>query len=205
MFSLLLLVPICVFPGSAYQSQGLLGNIAWVLTVDVVEGWGLFHIPRRMVFLHLPNLVLSCNWWVPGINTCPSLQDLFHKLSLTLVSGICGRPLTCPYSVGGMVLRISCQFQGVVRLGTWGCFWILFHYPIRCTMGTCTGKYSFINVETIVSAVVSGIQNASGHPVRWSIIVKMYLLPDVDVSHSVMRSIAILSNGLYGISIICKG
>ena len=40
---------ICVFPGSAYQSQGLLGNIAWALTVDIVEGWGLFHIPRRMV------------------------------------------------------------------------------------------------------------------------------------------------------------
>ena len=69
----------------------------------------------------------------------------------------------------------------------------------------CTGKYSFINVETIVSAVLSGIENTSGHPVRWSIIVKMCLLPDVDVSHSVMRSIAFLSNGLSSISIICKG
>ena len=69
----------------------------------------------------------------------------------------------------------------------------------------CTGKYSFINVETIVSAVLPGIGYASGHPVRWSIIVQMHLLPDVKVSHSVMRSIAILSNGLSGISIICKG
>ena len=51
----------------------------------------------------------------------------------------------------------------------------------------CTGKYSFINVESIVSAVFSGIGNASGHPVRWSIIVKMCLWPDVDVLHSVMR------------------
>ena len=55
----------------------------------------------------------------------------------------------------------------------------------------CTGKYSFINVETIISVVLSGIGNDSGHPVRWSIIVKMCLLPDVDVSHSVMMSIAI--------------
>ena len=69
----------------------------------------------------------------------------------------------------------------------------------------CTGKYPFINVETIVSMVLSGMGNASGHPVRWSFIVKMCLLPDVYVSHSVMRSIAILSNGLSGISIICKG
>ena len=108
---------ISMFPGSAYWSQGLLGNVAWVLTVDIVEDWGLFHIPRRMVFLQLPNLVLSCNWQVPGLDTYPSLQHLFHKVSLMLVSGICGRPLVCCYSVGGMVLRISCQFQVVVGLG----------------------------------------------------------------------------------------
>ena len=66
----------------------------------------------------------------------------------------------------------------------------------------CTGRYSFIKVETIVSAVLSGMSYASGHPVRWSIIVKICLFPDVDVSHSVMRSIAFLSNGLSGISII---
>ena len=68
----------------------------------------------------------------------------------------------------------------------------------------CTGKYSFMKVETIVSAVLSGMGNTSGHPVRWSIIVKMCLFPDVDVSPSVMRLIAILSNGLSGISVICK-
>ena len=42
----------------------------------------------------------------------------------------------------------------------------------------CTGKYSLINVATMVSADLSGIGNASGHPVRWSIIVRMCLLPD---------------------------
>ena len=68
----------------------------------------------------------------------------------------------------------------------------------------CTGKYSLINVETIVYVDLSGIGNASGHPVRWSIIVNMCLFPDVDVSHSVTRSIAILLNRLSGISIICK-
>ena len=66
----------------------------------------------------------------------------------------------------------------------------------------CTGRYSFIKVETIVSTVLSGMGYASGHPVRWSIIVEMCLFLDVDVLHSVMRLIAILSNGLLGISII---
>ena len=37
-----------------------------------------------------------------------------------------------------------------------------------------------------------------------SIVVKMCLLPGVDVSHSVMRSIAILSNGLSGIFVILQ-
>ena len=68
-----------------------------------------------------------------------------------------------------------------------------------------TGKYSLINVETIVSADLSGIGNTSGPQARWPIRVKMCLLPDVDASHSVTRSIAILLNGLSGISVICKG
>ena len=55
----------------------------------------------------------------------------------------------------------------------------------------CTGKYSLMYAATIVSADLSGMGNASGHPVRWSIIVNMCLLPDVDVSHSVTRSTAI--------------
>ena len=63
----------------------------------------------------------------------------------------------------------------------------------------CTGKYSLMNVATIVSADLSGMRNASGHPVRWSIIVSMCLFPDVDVSHSVTKSIAILLNDLSGI------
>ena len=37
----------------------------------------------------------------------------------------------------------------------------------------CTCKYSMINVATIGSADLSGIGNASGHPVKWSIIVGM--------------------------------
>ena len=57
----------------------------------------------------------------------------------------------------------------------------------------------------MVSMDSSGMGNVSGHPVRWSIIVKICLLPEVDVLHSVTRLIAILSNYLSGISIICKG
>ena len=57
----------------------------------------------------------------------------------------------------------------------------------------------------MVSANLSGIWKAYGHPVRWSIIVMMCILPHVDVSHSVTKSMAILSNGLSGISVICSG
>ena len=46
----------------------------------------------------------------------------------------------------------------------------------------CTGRYSLINVETIAFADLLGMGNASGHPVRWSMMVKMCLFPDVDVS-----------------------
>ena len=67
------------------------------------------------------------------------------------------------------------------------------------------GRYSLINVDTMVSVDLSGMGNASGHPVRWSIMVKICLFPEVDVLHSVIRSMAIFSNGLSGISVICRG
>ena len=69
----------------------------------------------------------------------------------------------------------------------------------------CTGKYLLINVATMVSAGLSGIGNASGQPVRWSIIMRMCLLPDVEVSQSVTKLVAFISNGLSGMSIICSG
>ena len=52
---------------------------------------------------------------------------------------------------------------------------------------------------------LSGIGNASGHPVRWLIIVRMCLLPDAEVLQLVTKSMAILSNGLSGILVICSG
>ena len=69
----------------------------------------------------------------------------------------------------------------------------------------CIGKYWFIRVATMVSADLSGIGKASSQPVRWSIMVNIFLLPEVEVSQSVTKSIAILSNVLSGISVICKG
>ena len=56
----------------------------------------------------------------------------------------------------------------------------------------CTGKYSLIRVATMVSTDLSGIGNASGHPVRWSIMVRMCLLPDFEVLQLVTKSMAIL-------------
>ena len=57
----------------------------------------------------------------------------------------------------------------------------------------------------MVSADLSSIGKASSHPVRWSVIVRMCLLPHVDISNSVTKLIAILLNGLSGISFICSG
>ena len=59
-----------------------------------------------------------------------------------------------------------------------------------------------MKVETIVLADLSGIGNVSGHPFKWSIMVRVCLFPDVEVLHSVTKSIAILSKGLLGMSII---
>ena len=56
----------------------------------------------------------------------------------------------------------------------------------------------------MVSADLSGMGKASGQPVRWLIMVNICLLPKVEVSQSVTKSIAILSNGLSGISVICR-
>ena len=69
----------------------------------------------------------------------------------------------------------------------------------------CTGKYSLLKVETIVSADLSGMGNASDHLVKWPILVRICLLPDVVVLHSVTKLMAILSSGLSGISVICNG
>ena len=62
-----------------------------------------------------------------------------------------------------------------------------------------------MNVDTIVSADLSGMGKASGHPVRWSMMVRICLLPEVEVSHSVIKSLAILLNGHSGFFVICKG
>ena len=58
----------------------------------------------------------------------------------------------------------------------------------------CTGRYWFMKVETIVSADLSSMGNASRHTVMWSIVVRMCLFQEVNVSHSITKSIAILSN-----------
>ena len=113
-----------------------------------------------------------------------------------------------------LILPLLCGWYGAEKIlsipsyNTWSIRLFLNSIPLSDNMycgHMCTVKYSSINVETIVSADLSGIGNASDHPVRWSIIVKMCLLPDVDVSHSVTRSVVILLNGLSGISVICKG
>ena len=58
---------LCVSRFSILES-GSLGNVAWVLMVDVVEGSDLFHILKRMMILQLPSLVLISNWWVLDSN-----------------------------------------------------------------------------------------------------------------------------------------
>ena len=54
-----------------------------------------------------------------------------------------------------------------------------------------TGKYWLMMVETVVYADSSAIRKASGQPVRWSIMVRMFLFPELEVSHSVTKSMTI--------------
>ena len=56
----------------------------------------------------------------------------------------------------------------------------------------CVSRYLLMKVETIVSADLSSIGNASGQPDKWSMMVSICLFQDVEVSHSITRSIAIL-------------
>ena len=42
-----------------------------------------------------------------------------------------------------------------------------------------------MNVDTMVFADLSGMEKDSGHPVRWLIMVRICLLPEIEVSHSV--------------------
>ena len=68
-----------------------------------------------------------------------------------------------------------------------------------------TGRYWFMNVDTMVSTDLLGMGKAYDHPVRKSIMVRMCLLPELEVSHFMTKSMAILSNEHSGISVICRG
>ena len=62
-----------------------------------------------------------------------------------------------------------------------------------------------MNMQAIVSVFLSGIRKASGHPVKWSIMVRVCWFPYRETFRSVITSMAALSNGWSGISIICNG
>ena len=62
-----------------------------------------------------------------------------------------------------------------------------------------------MNVDTMVSPDLSGMGKASGYPVRQSMMVRICLLPEVEVLHSVTKSMVILLSGHSSISVICKG
>ena len=101
------------FPNLTCQSQDLQENVAWVPEVDVMAGWGLCHIPTKMVILLLLDLVQFCNWQVPGLSICPNLWGPFHKVSSVLASNTCGKLPIHHYSGDGMEQRKFYQFPAV--------------------------------------------------------------------------------------------
>ena len=94
-------------------------------------------------------------------------MDVFHTTSSVLVLSICEKFLTCHYSLDDMILE---KFLSVPSCcNTWSMRLILNSIPLsdRIYLGhMCPGRYSFMNVETIVSADLSGMGYDSGHPVR---------------------------------------
>ena len=62
-----------------------------------------------------------------------------------------------------------------------------------------------MNALVIVSADLFGIGITSGQPVNKSMMVRICLLPLLGSVKSVTKSIAILSKGMSGISVMCSG
>ena len=125
-----------------------------------------------------------------------------HTTFSGLVSGIYEKLLTFHCSVNGrcgnILLIPNCFSTWSIRL-----FLNSVLLSDRIYLGHMwTGKYWLIKVETNVSADLSGIRKASGQPVRGSIIVRICIFPELEVLHSVIRSMTNLSNGLSGISVI---
>ena len=84
-----------------------------------------------------------------------------------LVTNTCGKLLVFHYSGDGREQRKFYQSQVVAELGLMRLF--LNSMPLLDKIywqHICTGKYSLINVATIVSADLSGMGNASGHLVK---------------------------------------
>ena len=67
------------------------------------------------------------------------------------------------------------------------------------------GRELLIKTQTMVSAFLLGIVKGSDPPVKWSMIVSMCWFLSVDMLWSVTRSMANLSKGLSGISVIYSG
>ena len=149
-------------------------------------------------------LVSIYKWQEPDWCTYPSWTGPSDTTSSGLVSGIYGK---FQLSIG--LRMIWCQkYSFNSCFSTWSRQLFLNSVPLSDSIylgHMWTGRYWLMTVDIIVSADLAGIQKASGHPERWWIMVRIYLFPELEVSHSVMRSVAILSNGLSGISVIWKG
>ena len=135
MFSLLLPMLICVFPGLAYQGQGLLGNVAMVPAVDVGGGWGLCIYQEEWCFC-------SCQIW-----SYPVTGEYLVKY-LSQFVGSSHKFLQCGFwvFVEDFKLAITLWMYGAEKIlsipsccKTWSIRLLLnpFCYLIRFTMGTC--------------------------------------------------------------------
>ena len=156
----------------AVQTQDLLGIFAQVLVAGVEVSWSPCHKQEKMVFLLWQGWVSLCSWLELDLYTCPSLLGPFHTVSSGWVWDICRTLLIFHYFVGGMVPKICVQFPtvGVLYSLTGSSNSV----PLSDSMylgHIWTGRYWLMKVDTMVSADLSGIWNASGHPVRWSMFV----------------------------------
>ena len=80
-------------------------------------GWGLCHIPEKMVIPLLLDLVQFCSWQVLGLSICTNLWGPFHKVSSVLASNTCERLPVCCYFRGGYGAEKFYQFPVVVGFG----------------------------------------------------------------------------------------
>ena len=158
--------------------QNLLGIIALVPEVGVNVSWGLFHRWKKWC--------ISCGKvWCHSV-ACENLVYVFVPIWWILFTQFHEgwfKVLVKDFWIPIVLRVVRCREIWSIPScwSTWSMRSFLNSMPLSNSMylgHIWTGSYWLMNVDTMVSADLSGMGKASCHPVRWSIMVRMCLLSE---------------------------